>query len=133
MSNVRLTLGFLVALVSLLAIARAGADGDLACLETAAGKVRWRKSLRADFGGKPGTWAYSESPLVDGDVVVCTPGGTEATVVALNKKTGEVVWKCAVPGGARAGYASLVAADAGGVRQYIAYTGDGLFGVEAKT
>src|SRR5438105_3822527 len=110
-----------------------GSDGDLACLETATGKVRWQKSLRADFGGKPGTWAYSESPLVDGDVVVCTPGGAEATVVALNKKTGEVVWKCAVPGGARAGYASVVMADVGGGRQYVAYTGDGLFGVDTKT
>lgn len=110
-----------------------GSDGDLACLEAATGKVRWRKSLRADFGGQPGTWAYSESPLVDGDVVVCTPGGAEATVVALNKGTGEVVWKCAVPGGAKAGYASIVVADAGGVRQYVAYTGGGLIGVEAKT
>ena len=111
-----------------------GSDGDLACLEAAAGKMRWQKSLRADLGGQPGTWAYSESPLVDGDVVVCTPGGAEATVVALNKKTGEVVWKCAVPGGgARAGYASIVVADAGSGRQYVAYTGDGLFGVDAKT
>lgn len=110
-----------------------GSDGDLVCLETATGKVRWRKSLRADFSGQPGTWAYAESPLVDGDVVVCTPGGAQATVVALNKKTGALVWKCAVTGGARAGYASIVVAEVGGVRQYVTYTGDGLFGVEAKT
>ena len=110
-----------------------GSDGDLACLETATGKVRWKKSLRTDFGGKPGTWAYSESPLVDGDVVVCTPGGSDATVVALNKNDGEVVWKSAVPGGDTAGYASLVVADAGGVKQYVAYTASGLIGVDAKT
>src|SRR5581483_2272926 len=61
-----------------------GSDGDLACLETATGKVRWQNSLRADFDGKPGLWAYAESPLVDGDMVVCTPGGTQATIVALN-------------------------------------------------
>jgi outer membrane protein assembly factor BamB len=110
-----------------------GSDGDLVCLEAATGKVRWRKSLRAEFGGQPGTWAYAESPLVDGDVVVATPGGTDATLLALNKNTGDVVWKSAVPGGARAGYSSIIATDAGGVRQYVAYTGDGLFGVEAKT
>jgi outer membrane protein assembly factor BamB len=110
-----------------------GSDGDLVCVETATGKLRWRKSLRADFGGQPGTWAYSESPLVDGDRIVVTPGGTQATVAALDKKTGEVRWKSVVPGGARAGYASIVLAEAGGGRQYVAYTGDGLFGVEAST
>jgi outer membrane protein assembly factor BamB len=110
-----------------------GSDGDLVCLETATGKVRWRKSLRIDFGGQPGTWAYAESPLVDGDAVVSTPGGTEATLLALNKNTGDVVWKAPVPGGARAGYSSIMATNAGNVRQYVAYTGDGLFGVEAKT
>jgi outer membrane protein assembly factor BamB len=110
-----------------------GSDGDLVCVEANTGKVRWRKSLRADFRGQPGTWAYAESPLVDGDLVVSTPGGTEATFLALNKSTGDVVWKCAVPGGARAGYSSIIATNAGGVRQYVAYTGDGLFGVEATT
>src|SRR5262245_49014654 len=91
-----------------------GSDGDVACLETAAGKLRWQKSLRKDFGGQPGVWAYSESPLVDGDVVVVTPGGAEATLVALNKKTGAVVWKSAVPGGDPAGYASVIVVQGGG-------------------
>jgi outer membrane protein assembly factor BamB len=109
-----------------------GSDGDLVSLDAASGAARWHKSLRADFGGQPGTWAYAESPLVDGDLLVCTPGGAEATLVALNKNTADVVWKCAVPGGARAGYGSLSVAEAGGVRQYVAYTGDGLFGVDAK-
>jgi outer membrane protein assembly factor BamB len=110
-----------------------GSDGDLASLDAASGAVRWRKSLRADFGGQPGTWAYAESPLVDGDLLVCTPGGAQATLLALNKNTAEVVWKCAVPGGARAGYGSISVTQAGGARQYVAYTGDGLFGVDAKT
>src|SRR5215467_9480229 len=52
-----------------------GSDGDLACLELATGKVIWRKSLKRDFGGKPGKWAYAESPLIDGDVLIATPGG----------------------------------------------------------
>jgi outer membrane protein assembly factor BamB len=70
---------------------------------------------------------------VDGDVVVCTPGGAEATMVTLNKNSGEVVWKSAVPGGDPAGYASIVVAVTGGVKQYIAYTANGLIGVDAKT
>src|SRR4051812_672704 len=56
-------------------------DGDLVCLETASGKIRWQKNLRTEFGGLPGQWAYSESPLVDGDVLLCTPGGSEATLL----------------------------------------------------
>ena len=110
-----------------------GSDGDLACLETATGKVRWQKSLRADFGGKPGTWAYSESPLVDGDVLVCTPGGSEATVVTLNKKTGEVLSKSPVPGGDPAAYSSAIIVEAGGLKQYVQVLDKGLVGVEAKT
>jgi outer membrane protein assembly factor BamB len=110
-----------------------GSDGDLACLERATGKVRWQKNLRKDYGGQPGTWAYSESPLVDGGAVICTPGGSNATLVALNKQMGELIWKCAVPGGDQAAYASALVIEAGGVRQYIQMLQKGLVGVEAKT
>ena len=110
-----------------------GSDGNLVCLETASGKPRWKKSLRTDFGGKPGRWAYAESPLVDGDKVVCTPGGSEATLVALNKTTGDLIWKCAVPGGDKAAYSSIVVSDAGGVRQYVQFLEKGVVGVDAKT
>jgi len=110
-----------------------GSDGDLVCLETATGKTRWHKNLRADFGGEPGVWAYAESPLIDGDVLVCTPGGSNATLVALNKKSGELVWKSAVPGGDQAAYASVVITEIGGRKQYIQFLQKGLVGVDAKT
>ncbi len=107
-------------------------DGVLACLETDKGEIRWQKNVRKEFGGKPGVWAYSESPLIDGDVLVCTPGGKEATIVALDKKNGEVIWKCPVPGGDTAGYASVVISHAGGVKQYVQFLGNGVVGVDAK-
>ena len=110
-----------------------GSDGDLACLERATGKVRWQKNVRKDYGGQPGIWAYSESPLIDGEAVVCTPGGGEATLVAFNKKTGELIWKCAIPGDEQASYASALAIEVGGVRQYIQMVQKGLVGVDAKT
>jgi outer membrane protein assembly factor BamB len=110
-----------------------GSDGDLVCLETATGKVRWQKSLRADFDGKPGKWAYSESPLIDGDVVVCTPGGKEATLVALNKNTGDVVWKSQVGDGDDAAYASITVTEHGGVKQYVQFLAKGVVGVDAKS
>ncbi|MHB1307864.1 MAG: PQQ-binding-like beta-propeller repeat protein [Limisphaerales bacterium] len=110
-----------------------GSDGDLACVEAATGKVWWRKNLRADFAGKPGVWAYAESPLVDGDVVICTPGGAEATVVALNRKTGDVLWKAALPEADEAGYASAIVVEAAGVRQYVQLLQKGLVGLDVKT
>ena len=108
-------------------------DGDLACLEKPTGKKRWQKSLRTEFGGKPGTWAYAESPLLDGGALICTPGGSEATLLGLNKNTGEVLWKCALPEADEAGYASALVLEAGGVRQYVQLLQKGLVGVEAKT
>jgi outer membrane protein assembly factor BamB len=108
-------------------------DGDLACLQAKTGKVIWQKNVRREFGGTPGTWAYAESPLIDGDVLVVTPGGAEATLVALKKKTGEMIWKSAVPGGDRAGYASAIAIEAAGRKQYVQFLDKGLVGVDAKT
>jgi len=110
-----------------------GSDGDLVCLETATGKLVWRKSLRADFGGKPGTWAYAESALVDGDTLVCAPGGSDATLIALNKKHGDLIWKCPVPGGDEAAYASAIVVEVAGTRQYVQMLQKGLVGVDAKT
>jgi outer membrane protein assembly factor BamB len=110
-----------------------GSDGDLACIETATGKPRWHKNLSTDFAGQPGNWAYAESPLIDGDVLVCTPGGKEATLVALNKKDGKVIWKSAVPEGDQAAYASIIIVEASGVKQYVQFLQKGVVGVDAKT
>jgi len=112
--------------------------GDLVCVEAASGKEVWRKKFDKDFGGKMMSgWAYSESPLVDGEKLVCTPGGKDAVIVALNKKTGETIWKCAMPdigpkGKDGAGYSSIVISEAGGVKQYVTLMGRGLIGVAAK-
>jgi outer membrane protein assembly factor BamB len=109
-----------------------GSDGDLVCLKTADGAKVWHKSLRDDFGGQPGMWAYAESPLVDGDVLACTPGGADATLVALSKNDGSLVWKSAVPGGDKAGYASIIIVQAGGLKQYVQFLGNGLVGLDAR-
>jgi len=74
-----------------------GLAGNVACLQVADGKVVWQRSLVADFKGRSPMWSFRESPLVDGEKVICTPGGEEATMVALNKLTGERIWKSQVP------------------------------------
>jgi outer membrane protein assembly factor BamB len=110
-----------------------GSDGDLACLDISKGKLRWQKNLRKEFDGQPGIWAYSESPLIDGDVLVVTPGGAQATIIALNKKDGSVIWKSVVPGGDKAGYASAIVVQAAGIKQYVQFLDKGVVGVDAKT
>ena len=115
-----------------------GTSGDLVCVETETGKVVWKKNFEKDFGGKMMSgWKFSESPLVDGDKLVCTPGGKDETMLALNKKTGETIWKCAIPsfgkeGKDGAGYSSIVISEACGVRQYVQILGRGAVGVAAE-
>lgn len=109
-----------------------GSDGDLAAIETKTGAIQWQKSARKDFGGEPGRWAYSESPLVDGDLVVFGPGNGVA-LAALNKKSGEVVWKTEAPDLGQAAYASPIIVTVGGVKQYVELTEKAMIGVEAKS
>jgi outer membrane protein assembly factor BamB len=108
-----------------------GLGGELACLRAADGQIVWHKNLKTDFGGSIPRWSYRESPLVDGDKVICTPGGKQATLVALNKKTGETVWKSQVPGGPPAAYASAIVVDCAGQRQYVQFLQRGVVGVAA--
>jgi outer membrane protein assembly factor BamB len=114
-----------------------GTEGDLVCLEAATGKERWRRSLPRDFGGFMMTvWKFSESPLVDGDRVVVTPGAKDAGLVALDKMTGREIWRAALPpAGAKgkdgAGYAAAVVSNGAGVKQYVQLMGRGLLGVRA--
>lgn len=74
-----------------------GMSGRLACLDAKDGKVMWQKSLKDDFGGTAPMWNFRESPLIDGDKVICTPGASSAMMVALNKANGEVIWKTTAP------------------------------------
>ena len=106
------------------------AQGNLVCVETAGGKKRWSRSIVKDLGGSKPNWGYTESPLVDGDKVLCTPGGSRGTIAALNKKTGDLIWQSkevTYP----AHYASIIVADVGGVRQYVQLTPKGVIGVAA--
>jgi outer membrane protein assembly factor BamB len=96
-----------------------GGHGDLVCLQTKDGKEVWRKNLVKDFGGEMmSEWGYSESVLVDGPNVICTPGGKTGTLAALDKKTGEMKWRSKELT-AKAPYSSIMPATLAGVRQYV--------------
>lgn len=106
--------------------------GELVCAEAASGNERWRKNLKSDFGGNKGDgWGYSESVLIDGDRLICTPGGAKATMVALDKNTGELIWQVPRPDDRGAGHASVVIAKVGPTRVYVQQTASGPMGVRA--
>src|SRR5687767_4815521 len=108
-----------------------GQHGDIVCVEAATGKEVWRKNLVKDFAGEVGGWGYSESPLIDGEQLICTPGGRQGTLVALNKRTGAKTWQ-SYQWTDPAEYASIIAAQIGGKRQYIQLTGESVGGVAAE-
>lgn len=113
-------------------------DGELVCLNTKDGSAVWQRSLVDDFGGRLMSGrGYGESPLIDGDRLLCTPGGPDAMIVALDRLTGETIWKSPFPemdgpGRDGAAFASLNITEAAGVRQVVQLTGRGLVGVDAS-
>jgi len=107
-------------------------DGTLSCLEAKSGKQVWALNILETFGGRNITWALAESPLVDGEQVIVCPGGPEAAMVALDKKTGKTVWVCKGAGD-KPGYASPIVVDYQGLRQYVTMTSQAAIGVNAKT
>ena len=112
-------------------------DGEVVCCSAGDGKVIWRRSYKKDFGDppKPG-WQFSESPLVDGDRVIVTPGHEQHFMVALNAATGATVWtlktKLEGSGHEGAGYTGPVISNGGGVKQYVTMVGKGAIGVAAS-
>jgi outer membrane protein assembly factor BamB len=117
-----------------------GGNGDLLCADSATGEVRWRKNLPQELaaevnpiGGGPKKlgWGFTWSPLVDGDRLVCVPGGPQGTLAALNKQTGDVLWR-SMELTDQAAYTSPMAADIDGVRQYVVLTNQGLAGIDAQ-
>jgi len=105
--------------------------GDLACLRAADGTVIWQRNILKEFQGGNPNWLLSESPLIDGDHVIVTPGGRGAGVVALDKMSGKTVWVSKELSDG-AGYSSPIVADVGGVRTIMAFTADAGVGVRAS-
>jgi outer membrane protein assembly factor BamB len=109
-----------------------GGDSVIACIDLASGAKRWSVDMQADMKGKHQSgWGYTESPFVDGDRVICMPGGSEGTIAALDAKTGKVIWRCKEVRDDTS-YSSIIAAEVEGVKQYIAVTASAVVGVAAE-
>ena len=107
-----------------------GAEGELACLNAATGEIRWNQNILTEYGASNLGWGICESVLIDGDKLICSPGGTKATIVALDKHSGKEIWKSLIEQ-ERAGYASAVVTEVDGVRQYVQFLAGGTVGVRA--
>ena len=104
-----------------------GASGDLSSLDPASGKIGWTVNVIREFGGQNIKWGFSESPLVSGDRIIVSPGGSGSGIVAVNKATGKLLWKAEAD---TAGYSSAVLHEIGGVRQAIVFTGQRALGLD---
>lgn len=105
-------------------------SGDLACLRSQDGSALWQRNILKDFGARNIPWLISESPLVDGNNLIVTPGGRNAGMVALDKMTGKTVWTTKELSD-EAAYASVIAADVQGVRTLMTLTAEAGVGVRA--
>jgi outer membrane protein assembly factor BamB len=105
--------------------------GTLACVSGSDKKIVWKKSM-SDLGGKIPHWGYSESVLVDGDKVLCTPGGSKGAIAAFDKRNGNVIWQSAEFTDT-AHYASIVSANINGTHQYVQLTMRHLVGIDANS
>jgi outer membrane protein assembly factor BamB len=99
-----------------------GGGGDIACLNALSGEVVWSKHLVSDFGGSRPNWGFSESPLIDGDRVIVTPGGADGLIAVLDKKTGDLRWR-STDVTDKAHYCSAIVIESHGVRQIVTFTG----------
>lgn len=107
-----------------------GSRGDLIAANASDGVALWRVSM-LELGGKVPTWGYTESVLVDGERVICTPGGDQGAVVALDKRDGTVLWQ-STEFTAPAQYASPIVFEFNGERQYAQLTMESLVGLSPE-
>lgn len=106
-----------------------GGNGDLSALDARTGKIVWSKNVLQEFGGSNITWGISESPLVLGNKILVNPGGPGASIVALNKTDGSLIWKSQSDG---AGYSSGVPVEINGATQVVFFTKERAVGLDAK-
>lgn len=106
-----------------------GGKGGLVCVSAVDGSQQWSAELTA-LGGKIPNWGYSESPLVDTDRVLCTPGGPQGTVVCFDLRTGDKIWQ-STGITEKAHYSSIIAVEHFGQHQYIQLTQNRVFGLDA--
>jgi outer membrane protein assembly factor BamB len=106
-----------------------GGSGDLTALDARTGKIVWSKNVLREFGGSNITWGISESPLVLGDKVLVNAGGPGASIVALNKANGALIWKSQSD---KAGYSSAIPVEVNGTTQVVFFTAERAVGLDAK-
>jgi outer membrane protein assembly factor BamB len=106
-----------------------GGNGDLSCLDAKTGRVVWTQNVLQKFGGSNITWGISESPLVINEKVLVNAGGPGASIVALNKKDGSLIWKSQSD---HAGYSSAITVEAGGITQVVFFTSSRVVGLDLR-
>ena len=106
--------------------------GVVYCLDATTGDKIWSLDVVEKFKGERNHWGMAESVIVDGDKVICTPGGKDASLVALNKNTGDLIWRTEDLSSPSC-YSSGIIVERGNLRLVVALTVDYLVGVDIET
>ena len=102
--------------------------GEVVCIDISDGKILWQVDAGEKYARQTGMWGTSECPLVYDDKVIYTPCGQQTTMVALNRNTGEEIWKTR-PIGEASGYVSPIMIEYKGKRQIVGSTNQTVIGV----
>ncbi len=106
--------------------------GMLYCMNATDGSLKWKKDLFNDFDGKNITWGVTETVLIDGDVLYCTPGGPNKNVVALNRITGDLLWSTPAKGELSA-YCTPLLINLPARKLLVTHTADHIIGIDAAS
>ncbi len=105
--------------------------GRVVCFYALTGKQRWAVEMFEQFPAENIEWGIAESPLVDGNRVICTPGGSSVNIVALNRFTGETVW-ISKGNGDPSAYCTPILVEHNGTRLIVTMTAESILGVDAE-
>ena len=101
----------------------------VSCVETATGVFRWGIDLQKEYGTTEPLWFTGQCPLIDNGLAILAPGGSDALLIAVDCKTGVVVWKTLNPKGWKMSHSSIIPMMIHGEKMFVYAAIGGMVGI----